>query len=1032
MGHAKQSSQKGFTLIAALLIMVLLSGVAAGLLYMVFGEVKMGGNDLEAQLAYYGAESGMEKMTSDLGALYQASQSPQASQITGIGSTNNVPTNAMVGSMSYPVYQVNFLSQTGASAAAPAPYQSNITTGSNAGLYALLTNLQLSVTAVRPSGATASMTRTVQVAQVPVFQFGVFCGYDCSYFAGPNFSFGGRVHTNMNLFLAAGSDLVFNDKVQAYKQVIMDQLENGWSTSNGYGGQIYIPSASNGCTLTFPPTGANCVALPGSGTVPGDASWSGGYPTIAGTANSLFPGISQGTFNTYLANSKTGVTNMQLPFVQNSCTSNPPPCTDPISIVRKPLAGELSSSVLGSERLYNKAQIRILLADDPADLHPDWAGTDAQDIQLPYYSAGWNTAPFTNGAVNLTGGVAGGNAAATEAMGFATIPGAGLQASGWIAPYTDAGQTAWLTWPLAGTIVNNPTCATLSAAACPVGNAAPMGPWIRVEYCPVANTSCNAHADFVGVTQEWLNLGFGQVFDTPPTCPANLNGTAGCTNNTVNLNAILILQQLQPGVVPGAATVPATTDWYPINFYDVREAEMRDNNVANLSLSPGAGQAGNGNTFTYSTCSVNGIMNAVELDVGNLTWWLKGKTGLGTGTNVNYSNENGYVLYFSDHRGMKKDPNASNGGQTPGGSTVYSGESGLEDVVNSAQNLTSTAQDGALETPTYYTYSPEDVDQNGLLDNWGEKNLGYGFGRNTNTNPLNSYVRTPAAAPVQTKTGAAATYQTYQDCAAAYNDPKASQPAQPYLTNAGDQMGIANMVTGARHALMLVDGGMSAAGASPLPVMPTAATGCVQNAANPTACGGFTVASENPVYVLGNYNSGTADTFFTGGAQMPHAAASIIADTVTVLSNQWSNAMSLLYPTTMGTTMNSGTLIRESSADAYYRMAVAAGKNIPFPQPTWTNVSKDFGTDGGMHNFLRYLETWNNTLHYNGSLVSMYYSEYNTGVFKCCTVVYSPPTRDFSFDTLFLNPANLPPATPMLQDIVSLSYHQNFTPGQTP
>jgi len=206
----------------------------------------------------------------------------------------------------------------------------------------------------------------------------------------------------------------------------------------------------------------------------------------------------------------------------------------------------------------------------------------------------------------------------------------------------------------------------------------------------------------------------------------------------------------------------------------------------------------------------------------------------------------------------------------------------------------------------------------------------------------------------------------------------------------------------------------------------------VQNAANPTACGGFTVASENPVYVLGNYNSGTADTFFTGGAQMPHAAASIIADTVTVLSNQWSNAMSLLYPTTMGTTMNSGTLIRESSADAYYRMAVAAGKNIPFPQPTWTNVSKDFGTDGGMHNFLRYLETWNNTLHYNGSLVSMYYSEYNTGVFKCCTVVYSPPTRDFSFDTLFLNPANLPPATPMLQDIVSLSYHQNFTPGQTP
>jgi type II secretory pathway pseudopilin PulG len=1041
MGHGKHNSQQGFTLIASLLIMVLLSGVAAGLLYMVAGSVKMGGNDLEAQLAYYGAESGMEKMTSDLGALYQLSQSPAATAITGVACPSgppcaNYPTNAMVGNISYPIYQINFLNQNPTQLpypTSPVPYQNNITTGPNSGLYALMTNLQLSITAVRPAGATASMTRYVQVAQVPVFQFGVFCGYDCSYFAGPNFSFGGRVHTNMNLFLAAGSDLVFNDKVQAYKQVITDRLENGFLTNSGdYSGTIYVPSASGGCTLQFPPTGADCLALPGSGTVPGDASWSGGYPTIAGSANANFPGISSGTFNTYLANSTTGVTNMQLPFVQQSCTSNPPPCTDPISIVRKPLAGESPTSTLGSERMYNKAQIHILIADDPADLHPGVvAPQDAQDIRLPYYAANWNTAPFVGATVTLTGGTAGGNAGATEAMGFATIPAAGQQASGWIAPYTDAGQTTWLTWPLMGTIVGNPTCASLTSAVCPTTNAgAPMGPWIRVEYCNT--TSCNSPADFVGVTQEWLNLGFGQTFDTPPTCPGFTNAGAACSN-LVNRNAILILQQLQPGVVPSAAALASPSDWYPINMYDVREGEMRDNNVGNLSLAPGAGQTGNGNTFTYSTCSVNGIMNVVELDVGNLNQWLLGNTGSGAGKNVNYTNENGYVLYFSDHRGMKKDPNASNGGQTPGGSTIYSGESGLEDDVNSTQNLTSTTQDGTLEAATYYSYSPEDVDQNGVLDNWGEMNLGYGFGRNTNSNPLNSYVRTPATAPVQTQAGAAATYKTYQDCAAAYNDSATgtyAQPAQPYLTNAGDQMGIANMVTGARHVLMLVDGGMSAAGVSPLPTMPTS-SGCVLNAANPTGCGGFTVASENPVYVLGNYNSGSADTFFSGGAQMPHSAASIIADTVTVLSNQWSNAMSLLWPTTMGSNMTNGTPIRTANAPAYYRMAVSGGKNIPFPQPTWTNVSKDFGTDGGMHNFLRYLETWSTTLHYNGSLVSMYYSEYNTGVFKCCTVVYSPPTRDFSFDTLFENPTNLPPATPMLQDIVTSSYTQNFTPGQS-
>jgi len=43
-------------------------------------------------------------------------------------------------------------------------------------------------------------------------------------------------------------------------------------------------------------------------------------------------------------------------------------------------------------------------------------------------------------------------------------------------------------------------------------------------------------------------------------------------------------------------------------------------------------------------------------------------------------------------------------------------------------------------------------------------------------------------------------------------------------------------------------------------------------------------------------------------------------------------------------------------------------------------------------------------------------------------MVYNAPVREFYFDTLFLNPNNLPPGTPMFQDIVNLSYHQNFTP----
>jgi hypothetical protein len=960
-----RNNSRGFTLIAALLILVLLSGVAAGLMYMVTNETKMGGNDLEANLAYYGAESGMEKLTANLAALYVQYQVPTGTQIQALAT--QPPTSAMVPGMNYPVGSMSITYPTTTAGGPPTSAYNTISSGANQGLYAEITPMTLQVTASRPGGAQVNITRSVEIALIPVFQFGVFCGYDCSYFAGPNFSFAGRIHTNQNLFLASGADLVFNNQVSAYSQVILDQLENGHPTSSGYGGTVYVPKATSGCAIgVFPPTGANCVALPSS--VPGDASWSGGYPGVGGSANSGFASISTGTLNGFLTNSTTGAKNMQLPFVQNSCTSNPPPCTDPIAIVRKPVAGEAASSTIGTSRLYNKAQIRILISDDPADLHPErgTAPIDGQDVQFPNtttFNSPSNT-PFQSGAVTLTSGP-------TEYIGWATA-GTG----GWAQPYTDAGVTAWATYPLVGETTNNPSTV-----------AGMTGPWIRVEYQ-------DATGNWHGVTQEWLKLGFSRFFNLPPTSPGS---------NVVDANAILILQQLRPTLAPAAAHGAGTQgNFWPINFYDSREGEMRDTAVANVSTTLAAAPH---DGVQYSSCSVNGIMTAVELDVGNLKNWLNG-TVAGSGTSVNYSSQNGYVLYFSDHRGMRKDPNIGTG-------TTYSGESGIEDVINSSANLTSTATDGSLEARNYYTYSPEDVDQNGILDNWGEKNIGYGFGINTNTSPLNPFPRIAVAHQGATNSVDCFGYDTTTGA---------------LLTGATDNMGMANPASGARHVLKLVDGGMNSGTLqSYLPVQP-AASGCTQTAANATGCGGFTLASENPVYVQGNYNTTSADPFWTTATatpptQTPHSAASIIADSVTLLSNQWGDMNSLNNPTTIGS--------RAPTTDAYYRTAISAGKNIPFPQPSWG--AQDFGTDGGMHNFLRYLENMGGiTVHYNGSLVSMYYSEYDTGTFKCCTVVYSAPaTRSYFFDVMFLNPSNLPPATPEFQDIDNLSYHQNFTPQLT-
>src|SRR5277367_5193338 len=90
MGKSTRDS-RGFTLIAALLLTVLLSGIAVGLLYMVSNEERMGGNDLEGTVAFYGAESGIENLT-----LVTGSNITSMNYNVGIGwPTNNICTNGV-------------------------------------------------------------------------------------------------------------------------------------------------------------------------------------------------------------------------------------------------------------------------------------------------------------------------------------------------------------------------------------------------------------------------------------------------------------------------------------------------------------------------------------------------------------------------------------------------------------------------------------------------------------------------------------------------------------------------------------------------------------------------------------------------------------------------------------------------------------------------------------------------------------------------------------------------------------------------
>ncbi len=971
-------NSRGFTLIAALLITVLLSGVAVGLLFMVSNEARMGGNDLEGNLAYYGAEAEIENLTQQLSQLYQSSQAPDATSINALTNASNLPTMISGSNISNINYHQPTITwpQFQSDGKTPCPNAPNpcgswdiVGSGPDQGMVATLIPFTLNVTATRmagsgqasydsaaATGASVNLTRTVEVALLPAFEFGVFCDGDCDYFAGPAFNFGGRVHTNGNLFLASGSTLTFTDKIAAVGEVVVDQLENGHATSAGYGGTTYLPIAAGGCP-----------GAPGSG--PGTycqpltmGSWTGGFPP---TGSPNYPsggwvGESKSTFASFIENGATGATKLQLPFVNSGNK------VGAIDLIRKKQATD--STLLASSRLYSEAAIRILLADSVSDLHPDRsAGSlDAEDVQL------------------------GPNTQAGGAVGFALAQGPDAGSTMYLATAT-SGLNSWVT----------PTgCAAGTYTLMGQANQAPVctGAWLRVEYYNGTK--------WVGVTNEWLRYGFGRQYNNPPTSPYGtgvacpFTGTiAGQCYNPIS-PAILILQQLTSAKSTGygnAAGAGSQGNWMPINFYDSREGEPRDQRSS---------------TTSTTACSPIGVMNAVELDTGNLWLWLQGKGVFSAGSgklvsqvNQNAVNENGYILYFSDHRGMQKDATAT-------GATLYNnitGMSGLEDIVNSTSQP--GVPDAVMEPITYYNktpnvYSPEDVNADGFLDTFGAKYLGAGFGLPLGTgNMAQAYYVSGVTAGISNCSTTAAW----------------------------------NMVTGPRHGIRLVDGGMDASGNSYLP----------QPIAPATYGNGFTVASEEPVYVYGDYNSGPADPFFStsgSNATTPHSAAAIIADAVTLLSNPpsnstaptsnigWTDAQSFALPycATKNTSPGSGLAPCGSGRygnNSYYRVAIAAGKSIPFPQPSWGG--QDMGTDGGMHNFLRYLEDrgYNGaTVNYAGSMISMYYSQYNTGVFKCCNAVYGAPKRNYFFDTQFLDPNNLPPGTPSFQDVVSLSYHQGFTP----
>jgi hypothetical protein len=187
-------------------------------------------------------------------------------------------------------------------------------------------------------------------------------------------------------------------------------------------------------------------------------------------------------------------------------------------------------------------------------------------------------------------------------------------------------------------------------------------------------------------------------------------------------------------------------------------------------------------------------------------------------------------------------------------------------------------------------------------------------------------------------------------------------------------------------------------------------------AVNSIPAAGFTMASENPVYIQGNFNATTTDV-----AAEPNVATAVMADAITLLSNAFVDGSTFRDPNNM---------TNRNATQTSYRFAMITGKAVPFPQPGWGVA--EWGSDGGVHNFMRMLEDWGGgvSLDYRGSMVSLFFSRQAVGPYRADANVYSPPDRGYNFDTDFLTPALLPPGTPAFRDINTLKFRQILRPNQ--
>jgi hypothetical protein len=1117
----RPGSERGIALITTLLVMMLMSALLVGFTTVVMSDQKYRLIDRDRVRSFYAAQSGLEKLNVDLSNLFLANVSPTAAQIAAL--KDNPPS----------IPDVTFV-DTGDAAYGvklePAPLgcldpcSTTISTGPYAGLIALKKIYRLDATARTADGGETHLMRKVETVAIPVFQFGMFSDVDLSFHAGPDFNFGGRVHSNGNLFLAQGdgATLTLPEKVTALKEVVRKRLANGRKISDtNHQGTIKLAKATNSFQ--------NLLEEEGSVS---DGPLSG--PRMPDN----WPTISLTTYNSYIRNGATGAKPLNLPLLTTGGTN--------VDLIRRPLAGEDTSNPdLLSSRYFNNVTLRILLSDTAAKIMS--LPTVVQTSQPVALDGNWRTAapsgytvdathsPIGRSPGRLTGAPAVSALVTTgtsQSISVTNLPAlfklqpAAGQTTGFLLRVTKSGTTGspFTVYCSGKTATTFEDC---SATTKPYSSGSTTLTGITSVSMILPNNTSQA-----GVTgASWSSTNWASARSritvtsgdnsayTPNLFPVTIKKLGStyralCSGKTqTNFTGCIADPTAPNGSPTGAVTTPSVT--YDLTYDTPADGQLTVTNLpvsASWSwsstvtvptsitvastmayttntfwvLNPNSGPNPNSNVLVTCTgfqlqpvlphqmtgCNVGTQLEAnAALDSGALSTAGTGQIGgfikiemqdsAKTWRDVtmeflNYGisgpNLSGKICDPSPNAIIRLQRLRDNGEDTStGGSCSYQGTQLTTDFVpntlfDTREALFRDASPGshplAGGVMHYVSINVEN------LSKWLRRDAPYGAGSgnlalNNEGRGFSLYFsdrRNNLRDAGATETGEFGFEDVINPLTAAGTPDAALDADKAEDVNASNNVDTYGQFPsynntynqGLPGGVALADGVTTNA---VRPWTPMRAPYAMNNRAllfrralklekgqlGKIIEPGLTIAVENPVYVHGSWNASLPEALGEA-ASGKHPATSLVADAVTLLSDNWSDWTSFRSAYTPGS--------RPRSADSYYRLAIIAGKNRAFTFPSWTPIPNDFGSDGGAHNFLRMLEGGGGRVHYRGSIASFYFSRQAVGVYKCCATVYGAPERHYNFDMDFLDPSKLPPLTPVFRDTNSLGFAQEVRPGK--